>query len=166
MWPDLVLLLGARGLLSLIGISLIVIGTWISERIWDEQPVFVPENYEQMENTDLSGLLTEMRLSYMSIVGWLLLAVSYIFERHYWFALDWHPLVPAACLIVLAVGFCQTLLLRKAMMARQLTQRRELFGICLGFGLVVLGMLTCIINGDAPVWAAPLGGTYTLKYQE
>ena len=163
MWPDLVILLGARGLLSLVGIVLLVVGTWRSEGIWDEQPVMIAsEEYQQMNENqqDLSGLLKEMRVSYLSIVGWLLLAVSYILERHYWFpALDWHPLVPAACLLALAVGFCQTLLLRKAMMARQLTQRRELFGIVLGLGLVVLGMVTCIMNPDAPTWAAPLGGT-------
>ena len=152
---DLVLLLGARAWVSLAGIVGIAVGTWKADRDWDEALLETKEKdaeYQSMEQTQ-----PDWKLSYTTIGGWILLSLSYFLSRKAWFGWEVSPLVVVAVLLMLAVGFGQTVLVRQAMMDRTMHQQKEFLGVAMGFGILLGGVLTALIDPDAPVWAAPLG---------
>jgi hypothetical protein len=116
MWNNLVILLGARALLSLTGIILLVVGNWLSDRLWDEQSDNNDNStdsalYLNMPDADASTnddssfwkqiswnhihttlhrgndpIGKKTLYSKITLTGWILLASSCTFSLHGWFA--------------------------------------------------------------------------------
>jgi hypothetical protein len=181
-----VILLGARALTSLAGILCIAIGNWRTDRQWDEAgsqltSVDAPasSDYRGMEegasleaaaavgakfptSASISAsaqLQSAYPRSYTAIVGWLLLAVSYVFPRDDWYGVDADLFVYLGIIMVIMIGVIQTVAVRIAALNREMRSQRIFFIITLGLGFLVQGVITDIIYPDAPFWMAPLGGT-------
>jgi hypothetical protein len=93
MEPDLVVIFGARSILSLIGIDLLVAGVWYVDRTWDEEG---SKAYAQAkssgstskEDTSLLNAVTipqealdaAFPFPWAFLLGWLLYGVAYFFS--------------------------------------------------------------------------------------
>jgi hypothetical protein len=97
--------------------------------------------------------------SYTAIVGWLVLAGSYVFPRNDWYGLNTDLFVILSIILLIMIGAIQTVAVRIAMLNREMRSQRIFFIITLGLGFMVEGAITDIIHPDAPFWMVPLGGT-------
>ena len=121
-WTDLVILLGGRALLTLLGIVLIVVGSWLADRAWDESsssssrnedkdPETTTTAYDNLEE-DISDLVKNPSYYWnnavrnpirggfyrkLGLLGWLVLAVGcWLFDRRDWWSLmDWRTTATA-----------------------------------------------------------------------
>lgn len=186
--PDFVILLGARALTSLAGILCISIGNWRTDRQWDElgsqavTSATASNDYRGMEEggdsigsaeaaaagskfptsaaiTASNQLQSAYPQSYTALLGWILLAVSHVFPRNDWFGLNTDLFVILSIVLVVMIGFMQTVAVRIAVLNREMRSQRIFFIITLGLGFLVEGAITDIIHPDAPFWMAPFGGT-------
>ena len=159
-YPDFIILLGSRAWLSFFGIVGIVVGTWRSERKWDERATQIdPESdYKSMQEEEEDDWDTTRGISWLTVLGWVLLALSHTLERHLLLGVDHSFLVPVTVLITLSIGAVQTFLMRKAVAERKLGEHKFFFISTLGLGIILEGILCGFIDPDAPWWPAPMGG--------
>lgn len=184
--PDLVILLSARALLSLLGVVLISVGTWWMDRRWDATPTAdakaAKDEYAAMEDNAIRDEseeedgdtwvvvcqapdLNRLKLgadALTTLLGWVLLAVSYLQNRQYYFKWDvrWMPITCASISVVVAL--VQVIWLRQAMISRTVRVQRHVFVILLGGGMLLIGGFTAALDPDAPEWASPLGSICVL----
>jgi hypothetical protein len=97
-------------------------------------------------------------ISVTSILGWIFLAVSHVFPRNDWYGLDIDLFVILSIVVVIMIGFIQTVAVRISVLNRQMRSQRIFYIITLGLGFLVESTIASI-HPDAPFWMAPLGGT-------
>lgn len=159
--PSLVIFVGLRSCFSLAGILGIVLGTFLTEREWDDETdneIFSSSSYKLNEEDDSSERpvpVSELLSSSSSLVlltGWFFLAISQIFSNGWGI-----QIMPGifSLFFLLALGCSQTVLLRRAMISRKVEMNRVLW--LLGAGFMIEGIM---LGVSRSMWVAYLGGEY------
>lgn len=186
-YPNAVILLGARAWISLIGAVMIVVGSWRADRIWDEtvdvdEPIvtdvataaseILESAYEYMDSayravTNPSGadfkrvnnLFAGPAGFSLSIAGagWLLFAISFLLDCHQFSGWNVSLISFLAFLVVILIAVVQTVILPLAIHDRSVHEHSHFFTTTLFCSYALLGVLMMLDRNDAPYWLSLVG---------
>lgn len=170
--PDLVVVFGARSILSLTGIVMLVAGVWRVDRTWDEEG---KKAYERaatsggVSATEGSNLLRSVTIPqedldaafpfpWKFLLGWFLYAVSYLFSVRGGASVDVTLWGILALVFSLALGVVASVPMGEAVKNRD-NRRKSQLGMMFVLGWLLLTISTIGNNPDSPFLFCPLGGT-------
>ena len=174
--PAFAVIYGPRALLSFIGISTIVSGTWKAENIFDEQGVKAFENanaaglepvthFKELSSINKEELDSACPIPWLTLAGWIILAVS-CFVPHQIplasFQIDFTLAASIAAVCCLTLGFLVAWPIREAYNERDITSMVQNYQLAATFAIVLVGS---VIAGNAkgPFWLGPIGSKLQTK---
>lgn len=164
--PSLVLLMNLRTAASLLGIILIIVGSWSWNRAWDvydkTEPLSVGGDGDYHAMSSSSDSLSSPRFNTVAAIGWSLFALSYLLDRDYWLKIDedLSMVTYLAIALIVALGVLQSHLIPRALLDGTMDNYQVLYVSIFLLGLLTNGFLIKYINPAAPSWMGPIGSLF------
>jgi hypothetical protein len=172
MQPDLVVIFGARSILSLVGIALLVAGVWHVDRTWDEEgsKAYVQAASGTGSTTSKEGtsLLNAVTISqealdaafpfpWAFLLGWFLYGAAYLFSVNGGNGIAFTSWAVMGFLASLALGVIASVPMGEAVKNRD-SEKKTKLGMMFVFTWLILTVATIAGNSGPCLLYCPLGG--------
>jgi hypothetical protein len=171
--PAFAVIYGPRALLSLLGISTIISGTWKAENTFDELGVKAFENanaaglepvayFDEISNINKEELDSACPIPWLALAGWVVLALAHFVPHQIVFgSFQIAFTLPAmiGAVSCLTIGFLIAWPIREAYNNRDLKSMVLNYQILAAFATILVGSMIAA-NARGPFWLGPIGSKF------